>query len=81
MEKDKYIYIISFMYVLIYQRKPWLCLMNRFNFLKLMQHFNALNFNQKEKEKKKEKNVLKLFGTRVTLQNISKINLCIFTNY
>ena len=45
------------MYVLIYQRKPYLCLMDRFNFLKHMQHFNALNFNQKEKEKKKEKNV------------------------
>ena len=44
------------MCVLVFQRKPCLHLMTRFNFLKHLQHFDVLNSNQnKEKEKKKEK--------------------------
>ena len=44
------------MCVLVFQRKPCLHLMTRFNFLKHLQHFDVLNSNlNKEKEKKKEK--------------------------
>ena len=49
-----YIYI-SCMYVLVLRRKLCLRPMNRLNSLKLVQHFNAHNSNQrKEKEIKKE---------------------------
>ena len=38
--------------------------MNRFNFLKYVQHFDALDTNQKEEKKKKQKIFsLQLFGT------------------
>ena len=39
MEREKYIYISS-IYVLVFQRKPSLHLLNRFNFLKHVQHFD-----------------------------------------
>lgn len=43
------------MYVLLFQRKLYLRLMNRLNCLKQVQHFHALNSNQKtEKENKKK---------------------------
>ena len=46
---------ISCMYVLVLRRKLCLRPMNRLNSLKLVQHFNAHNSNQrKEKEIKKE---------------------------
>lgn len=42
--------------------------MNRFNSFKHAQHFSALNSNQKEEKKKKQKIFsLQLFGTRATL--------------
>ena len=46
------------MYVLVFQRKPSLHLMNGTNSLKHVQHFDAHNSNQnQEKERKKEENI------------------------
>ena len=64
------------MYVLVFQRKPYLHLINRFNSLK--EHFDAHNYNQK---KRKKKHSSKLFGTIATFKNILKINEYILTNY
>ena len=44
------------MSVLVFQRKPCLRLMNRFNSLKHVQHFHAHNSNQKKEKEKNEKN-------------------------
>ena len=45
----------SCMYVLVFQRKPCLCLMNRLNSMKHVQHFDAHNCHQKKKKKKENK--------------------------
>ena len=52
MKREKYIYItyISCMYVLVFQRKPYLHLVNGFNSFKLVQNFDAHNSNQKKKK-------------------------------
>ena len=66
------------MYVLVFQRKPYLHLVNGFNSFKLVQNFDAHNSNQK---KKKNLSILELFGTCATLQTILEINKCIFFHY
>ena len=49
---------MSCMYILVFQRKPCLRLMKRFNSFKRVKHFNVHNSNQKEeKEKKERKNI------------------------
>ena len=67
------------MYFLVFQRKACLRLINRFQFLKHVQYFDAHNSDQKQKGKKRKKKIfsLRLFGTRVTLLNILEINECI----
>ena len=53
--------------------------MNRFSSLKQVQHFDALNSNQKKKEKEKRMSSLDLFGTPATLRIIFTINEWIST--
>lgn len=71
------------MYVLVFQRKTCLGLLNRFNFLKHVQHLDAHNYNEKNEEEKKKEKIfsLQLFRTHATLENILKINGHIVTNY
>ena len=46
--------------------------MNRFNFLKYVQHFDALDTNQKEEKKKETKNIqFTTFRNTATLRKIS----------
>ena len=59
-----FILYISFMYVLVFQRKPYLGLMNKLNSLKNVQH------QKKEKENKKEGNI----------QFITFCNICDITD-
>ena len=61
------------MYVLVFQRKPYLHLMNTLNSLKHVQHFDGHNSNQKkENEKKRKKKIfsLQFFVTHAILQNL-----------
>ena len=46
---------MSCMYILVFQRKPCLRLMKRFNSFKRVKHFNVHNSNQKEEKEKKRK--------------------------
>ena len=50
--RKTYSYSIYLAYVLVFQRKPCLCLMNGLNSLKDVQHFDEYNSNQKEKKEK-----------------------------
>ena len=49
MEREKYIYIISCMYFVLFQRKPCPHLTNRFNSLKHVQHFDTHDSKQRNK--------------------------------
>ena len=53
------------------EKKPCLSLMNRFNALVNVQHFDAQNCNTRKKKRKKTYS-LQLFETSATLQNILK---------
>ena len=62
-ERKVYLYYIFFCVCFGIPEKPSLRLMNRPNFLKQVQHFNAHNFYQKkEKGKKKEINSVNDFS-------------------
>ena len=77
-EKEKHIYT---MYILCFgiPKKTLPVLMNRFNCLKDVQHFDAHNSNQKkEKGKKKEQNIQL---THAILQKTLKIDECILNHY
>ena len=51
-ERSIFILYISCMYVIVFQRKPNLHLVNRFNSLKHVQHFQLRERKGKKKEKK-----------------------------
>ena len=75
MKGEKHIYIaytVSCMYVLVFQRKPSMRLINRPNSLKHIQHFDAYNSNQMKKGKKRGKKTfsLQLFETHAILQHL-----------
>ena len=57
MEREKHIYVEYILCVIWYfKENPDLHLLNRLNYLKLVQHFDGHNSNQKkEKEKKKRR--------------------------
>ena len=58
------------MHVLVFQRKPWLHLINRLNSLKHVQHSHAFDSNQKKKEKNKKIFNLQLFATHAILRHL-----------
>ena len=82
-EKSIFTFYTCCMYVLVFQRKPCLRVINKFNCLKDVQNFDTNKSNQKEKkQKKKEKNIqFTTFRTHATMRNILKINECILTNF
>ena len=55
MEAEKYTLYKSCVHVLVFQRKPCLCFMNRFDSFKQVHHLDTHNFNQKKEKEKKEK--------------------------
>ena len=82
--RKAYLYCIyHVLYILVFQWRPCLRPMKRFNSLKHLQHFDAHNSNQKRKRKKENKKIfnLQLFGTPAALRNILTIIECIVTNY
>ena len=66
MEREKSIFTLytCCMYVLVFQRKPCLRVINKFNCLKDVQNFDTNKSNQKEKKQKRKKKIfsLQLFG-------------------
>ena len=57
MEAEKYTLYKSCVHVLVFQRKPCLCFMNRFDSLKQVHHLDTNNFNQKKENEKKRENI------------------------
>ena len=66
-----YFKYMSSMHALVFQRKPCLCFMNRFNFLKHVQHFDAHSYNKRNWKKKKKK-----FIQFIALRNTYNIMKC-----
>ena len=63
MEAEKYTLYKSCVHVLVFQRKPCLCFMNRFDSLKQVHHLDTNNFNQKKENEKKRKE--KIFSSQL----------------